>query len=138
MVAANSGNPGAFLVDRPVWEIRVPLQHDELLSSWLIRTALVQGCDPLVLTGCAWPDWRVWTLDPDRGVDRCRATSLSALSGIDPDMIEKASLRSCVERIQTHGAAYPTATWPWVVAFGKRNRRQAGGQPLPPEMSRRR
>jgi hypothetical protein len=133
MVAANPGNPGAFLVDRPEWALRVPLQLDELLSSWLIRTALVQGCDPLALTGCVWPDWRVWTLDPDRGIGRGRATRLSALSGIDPDRIEKASLRTFVDRIQSPGSSYPTATWPWVVAFGKRNRRRAGGQPFCPQ-----
>lgn len=33
------------------WALSVPLLPEESLSSWLVRAALRQGCDPLSLTG---------------------------------------------------------------------------------------
>lgn len=65
MDTPHTGHPGAICV-RPIWTIPVDLQSDELLSSWLVRVALENGCDPLALTAALWPSRRAWSSDIDR------------------------------------------------------------------------
>ncbi|SMF94999.1 TniQ protein [Methylomagnum ishizawai] len=92
----------------------------------MTRAALTQGCDPLVLTGDIWPKWRVWTLDPDRGVTGDRIEALSRLSGIAKEAYEAAMLRPIAE-VVSGNSLHDKSTWPWVLALGSRNRRRRGG-----------
>lgn len=114
------------------WTIRVPMQKDESISSWLVRTALEQGCDPMVLTGNVWPEWRAWTLDLDRGIDSEHRRVLSIRSGIAVDRLEAASLRLALEKAIDRELP-ERGTWPWITTLGKRNRRQLGGLSFCPE-----
>ena len=107
------------------WAVVPTLQGDELLSSWLIRAALAQGCDPLVLTGHLWPRWRIWTLDIDRGLPADRLIRLAMASGIDAARLNAASLCVLGERLQANSVS--SAIWPWLLALGSRNRRRYGG-----------
>lgn len=107
------------------WALAVPILNDELLSSWLARAALRQGCDPLVLTGTIWPKWRIWTRDPDRGLDAEHLVMLVRASGLSAQRFQAASMRPLAEIV--HGEALPMGTWPWFLAFGTRNRRHHGG-----------
>lgn len=108
------------------WAIPAQLHPNESISSWLARTALLQGCDPLVLSGSIWPGVRVWTMDIDRGLNAEHLQALSLNSGIDIKHFEKAALRTDVEKIV--GLDLPnTGSWPWVLALGARNRRRLGG-----------
>lgn len=108
------------------WSVAVPLLPDELLSSWLMRTALAQGCEPLVLTGEVWPGWRIWTLDLDRCRDATHLTALAGVSGIPLDALRRASLADVARAI--HGCSPPgRAVWPWILTLGSRNRRRRGG-----------
>lgn len=105
---------------------------DELLSSWLVRTALAHGCDPLALTGYVWPKWRIWTQDVDRTVTADRLPELARLSGIPQDELEAATLLPVSKRIS--GTTLPrTGTWPWILTLGARNRRRRGGMQFCPE-----
>ncbi len=109
------------------WTIPVPMQLDESISSWLARAALAQGCDPLALTGAIWPGWRVWSLDPDRGIPEEKLGALSEVSGISVSDFQRAALHDDVEKIA--GASLPNAlAWPWVLALGSRNRKKRGWQ----------
>lgn len=114
------------------WAIPVPLLPDESLSSWLARAAITQGCDPLTLTGAVWPKWRVWTLDPDRGISRERLYALSEASGISVTAFGASALRPDAERIEGHPLS-DSKGWPWILALGSRNRRRSGGQQFCPE-----
>lgn len=107
------------------WALPVPLLADELLSSWLARAALRQGCDPLALTGSIWPKWRIWTRDPDRGLDADRLDALAAASGLPSACLQGASLLPLARII--HGSDLPAAIWPWLLMFGIRNRRHHAG-----------
>lgn len=109
------------------WTLRVTVFPDESLSSWLARAALSQGCDPLVLTGAIWPNWRIWTQDVDRGIERDRLHNLVAASGVSLEEFEAAALRTEAERIAGVSLS-ATMTWPWILALGKRNRAHRGGQ----------
>lgn len=109
------------------WAIRVPLLADESLSSWLARSALRQGCDPLALTGSIWPGWRMWTRDIDREIPLVQLKPLVKASGIPATEFQQAALRSACERI----SGYPlrdNRSWSWLLALGTRNRVRHGGQ----------
>ncbi|AWI79469.1 hypothetical protein CEW87_08865 [Parazoarcus communis] len=108
------------------WALPVALQPDELLSSWLARAALTQGCDPLVLTGSIWPSWRVWARDPDRGLSKAQVDALASVSGIDTSTLHTTSLRTTAATI-ARGPLESYAIWPWILAQGTRNRMRHGG-----------
>lgn len=108
------------------WPVHVEMLEDESISSWLVRSALENGCDPLVLTGSMWPDRRIWTTDIDRGIPEERLESISAASDIGKLSIQRAALshEACLlspRGIKKHGV------WPWVQGLGARNRRYRGG-----------
>jgi hypothetical protein len=110
----------------PLWAVPVPLLPDEIISSWLVRAALTQGCDPLVLTGEIWPKWRVWTVDADRAITEERLKRLSLCSGISPEAFQSAMLHSIAGCI--HQDPLPEkAIWPWILAIGARNTKRRSG-----------
>lgn len=125
MGTSHEWHPGSRGLN-PRWAVPVPLLPDELFSSWLVRAALIQGCDPLELTGELWPRWRAWTRDIDRGVGQERLTPLSKASGIGATAFEAATLRPVAEFV---AGIPPTlqAVWPWMLALGSRNRKRHGG-----------
>lgn len=110
----------------PSWPVPVAFLPDELLSSWLVRAAFAQGCDPLVLTGVVWPGWRVWTLDPDRGLTPERQRRLAQLSGLAEADIAAATLLDVASRISGEKPSV-RAIWPWILALGSRGRHRRGG-----------
>jgi hypothetical protein len=108
------------------WSILTPLLAGEIISSWLVRAAFAQGCDPLVLTGEIWPKWRVWTLDADRMVEKDRLLPLVQCSGISEADFVAATIHPTASRI--YGENPPIhATWPWILALGTRNRKRRAG-----------
>lgn len=113
------------------WAFRVLPQPDESLSSWLVRAALLQACDPMTLTGVVWPKWRVWTIDTDRGIAPDRLAALSRASGIAPERFGRAFLRPTAGIVAGRALA-DTQAWPWVLALGSRNRGRKGGQQFCP------
>lgn len=124
MAAAYTWHPGTDVNSR--WAVPVPLLPDEIISSWLVRAALAQGCDPLVLTGDVWPKWRVWTLDPDRGLSDDRLKTLARASGIPQDAFHWSSLGWIAGKILGN-TTLTQAAWPWVLQLGTRNRKRHGG-----------
>lgn len=108
------------------WALPVQLLPDELLSSWLARAALMQGCDPLVLTGAIWPRWRVWTVDVDRGLTEAQLSTLSRLATIEASRFEDASLRQAASVISSQPLE-KLSVWPWILAQGSRNRKRHSG-----------
>ncbi|CAM5775103.1 hypothetical protein LMIY3S_04855 [Labrys miyagiensis] len=123
MAAADPWNPGTDGLT-PVWVVPVPILEDELISSWLTRSALAQGCDPLVLTGAVWPNWRVWTVDVDRGLPEDRLEVLIQACGVARARICKAGLEDVHRAISCR---IDRSIWPWLLAYGTRNRRHRGG-----------
>jgi hypothetical protein len=125
VVAADARHPPDDVV-RPGWSIAVPLQDDELLSSWLVRAAMSQGCDPMSLTGSVWPRWRAWCRDLDRGLSEDRVEALARAAGLPTEVLRSASLRPIVQTFATVDVGR-SPTWPWVLAQGTRGRRRYGG-----------
>ena len=108
------------------WALRVDLLPGELFSTWLVRAALGQGCDPMHLTGWLWPSWRAWTVDLDRGLTSPRLTVLASRSGIAAERLEAAMLHPLLALVAPD-VNRSQAMWPWMLAQGSRNRRRQGG-----------
>jgi len=118
-------HPGTAIVARP-WPFRPKLLPDELLSSWLIRTAHANGCDIMTLTGLIWPGWRVWTRDVDRHCPPRYLNELSTTCDVDPHAFEKATLSPVSASICGH-LLPEKQLWPWILPIGARNRLRTGG-----------
>lgn len=108
------------------WAIHVPLLPDEIISSWLVRAALTQGCDPLVLTGDIWPKWRIWTQDADRFLVHERIKPLCAVSGIAKEVLRASTLYPVASQI-AGGNLPEKAVWPWMLTLGARNTKRRSG-----------
>ena len=111
---------------RSRWAVPVPLQPNELFSSWLVRAALTQGCDPLVLTGEVWGKWRIWTTDVDRIYASDTFQTIAHLSGNTIENFRQNSLYVLAAKIIC-GEPSENAIWPWVLALGTRNTKRRGG-----------
>jgi len=125
MDSTNQRHSGNILLTG-VWSIPCPLYDDELLSSWLVRTAIANGCDPLTLTGDIWGAWRPWTLDIDRGIPDEKLNILAKKCSTTPDKFDYIFLRRIVRKI-VGCEPYAKQSWPWVLAIGARNRMRTGG-----------
>lgn len=131
MASPHAWHPGAVGIN-PVWARMVPIQPDELLSSWLVRASLSQGCDPLVLTGYVWPKWRAWTVDVDQTVTSERLTALARLSGIPADIFKAATLQLVTAGICGTSPSLKRVR-PWILTLGARNLKRNGGLQYCPE-----
>lgn len=109
-----------------IWPADVAFQDDESISSWLIRAALENGCDPLILTGQIWPGWRVWTIDIDRGISDEKLCSLKRASTIGEEVILQAALSNDAKYFSNRPLS-KYGIWPWVLGLGTRNRTHKGG-----------
>ncbi|SFR92820.1 TniQ protein [Mitsuaria sp. PDC51] len=109
-----------------------PIQVDETLSSWLLRSAVAARCEPLTLTGVIWPGWRAWTVDLDRGLSDARLDALHRACGVDAERIRACEMRDLLRPLGA-SLSHAEPVWPWLAARGMRNRRNAGGQPFCPE-----
>lgn len=132
MGASYSWHPGARGL-APRWPLTPPLLADELLSSWLVRTALAHGCPVSSLTYTVWPRVRAWTGDLDRGLDHRRLIALAEITGLSVPQVVAATLAPAARSIRFASETLPVGTWPWVLALGCRNRSHAGGLQCCPE-----
>ncbi|WP_083613208.1 TniQ family protein [Pseudomonas moraviensis] len=123
--------PGASPVNA-VWPLVPPLLRNEVISSWLMRCALAQGCDATTLTSEVWPRLRFWCSDPDRQLPLEQAHRLSRLSGVPPAALQAATLQPLYQTM-TGTPSFPKGVAPWFLCLGCRNRRRCGGLQYCPE-----
>ena len=117
---------GHSVVNSAMWNQSEAPQVNELLSSWLVRSALGFGMDPLSLTGCIWPDWRVWIHDVDRYLGLDAARRLSSVSGVSSDRIHSMTFTGACPNIFPPGSMM-SATVPWLLSKSQRNRASLSG-----------
>lgn len=109
-----------------VWPMVPALLRDELISSWLMRCALAQGCDATTLTGEVWPGLRYWCRDPDRELSIDQSLQLNQLSGIPAAALQAATLQP-LYHLMTGTSVFPKGIASWFLCLGCRNRRRSGG-----------
>lgn len=125
MGKAYAWHPGSGCVNSKL-TVSLDLLPDEILSSWLIRLALVHGCNPLSFTDTIWPKWRVWTVDTDRTIPQERLDKLSALTGVSSRQIAASSIAPIAQKIR-EGQLQSKAYWPWILTQGSRNLKRNKG-----------
>lgn len=108
------------------WNIPVLLQPGELLSSWLVRVALANGCDPLVISWSIWHKWRGWAIDIDRNPGEERLLTLSNYSGENLADLQNSTLIPIATVILGRDPI-SNVLWPWILTNGTRNRIRRGG-----------
>ena len=124
MDSSYSWHPGTLrLASR--WAVPKALLPDEILSSWLIRVALANGCDPLVFMGAIWPMQCVWAIDLDRRPRTELLDVLSTLSGVATTTLEQATLYPIAKLVLSSNPP-SKQSWPWILSVGSRNRRRIG------------
>lgn len=94
------------------WPVPTNLFADEILSSWVTRAALNQGCDVLTLATLTWPDQRIFSSDLDRGLAPGICADPAANAGIALDVLNTATLRPIAKCLL--GKTPPKkAVWPY-------------------------
>lgn len=101
------------------------LLPDEILSSWLCRSALKGGTDPIRFASALWPGSHVWCGDFDREPGSLLIRSLSMSSGISEDHLHQTSLEHWTRRWTARDISSRRA-WPWVVPIGARGVTRSG------------
>jgi len=109
------------------WTINLKPFPDELLSSWLIRTAIANGSDPMSLTGTIWDKWRPWTVDIDRVIPDKKMLQLSFASNLPIDTLKSMTLEPIIEQILGGYKLNHSLPWPWVIPTGNRGRVHTNG-----------
>ena len=99
-----------------------PIEDGEVLSSWLIRSALDIGCSPLALTEALWGKWRALTIDLDRGVTENRLELLFEHSFEDRQKI----LQTMLSNVAPYLIKNSTNTW--ILNLGQRSRTNFSGR----------
>lgn len=135
MDASHTWHPGSVDV-KPQWVISTPVFPDELLSSWLIRAAHGNGCDPISFAGAIWPGWRAWTRDIDRIISDERLAKLLVWSNIDSHLLDLMTISSVSKIIQNKKTLNTNTVWIWLLSIGVRNRSRHGGLQYCPDCLR--
>lgn len=100
-----------------------PFYENESISSWLVRAALNQGCDPLVLTQFYWPSYRLWTYDVDKGFNLINPNihdDLAILANTSREQFDEQNLISITSRMGEQPRT-KNISMPWTLPLSKRN-----------------
>jgi len=121
----NQGHQEHIHINGP-WPVKTTAYDDELLTSWLIRSALANGCDPISLTSYLWGSWRTWATDLDRNIPQQKLNILSDMFPANTVPFQKMTLPPIIHQI--HNQQFPSnSISPWILSLGIRNRNRKGG-----------
>jgi len=112
----------------PRWPLAPALLPDESLSSWLCRSALAVGSDPIRFTAALWPSSRTWSADVDARIEPRKVRTLALSSGLEIAELERATLRSALG-----GQTQDDASCAFIVPESVRGHARIGRTPFCPE-----
>lgn len=113
------------------WNIRLPPQPDELLTSWLHRMAIANGYVDHSFCREMFGRHQIWTRDADRHFPRDQLPVLESWTGVSVSRLESMMLSSAIARMS--GSDVIGGIAPWVLPLGvyHRVRRAFGVQFCP-------
>lgn len=106
--------------------IRTKPIDGEILSSFIIRSSIATGSDPLGFSGAIWPDKRVWTLDIDRYMSDDDLLILSNATGVETHDLKKLTLNHALSELFKVTPS-TLAAWDWITPISSRNRTRVNG-----------
>lgn len=114
------------------WAVKLRPGEDELLSSYLVRSALAHGSTPYRFLSCFWPGRPIWNRDIDRDPPDDWLRELSENSGTGLERLKVASLDGLAQAL-CNDKPPPSGRMPFLLAAGvfHRMRRRHGLQFCP-------
>lgn len=111
---------------RGEWRFRLPLLPNELLSSWLTRSAFAHGLAPYRFTNYFLPGIPVWNRDIDRSASDAVLTSLRDAAAMDLGLLQRSTLREMEAALSGRRSHPGTACFLSAVGVYHRTRRLHG------------
>jgi DNA-directed RNA polymerase subunit RPC12/RpoP len=115
------------------WPIHTELRDDEILLSFLVRSAFANGSYPHVL----FQSWRnsqhSFTSDIDKSITSDAIQVLSKNTGIASDILQKSLLFDLLRPLLNKDQYDDTKSWRYVMHIGARNHRRSFGYGFCPE-----
>jgi len=103
------------------WSIKLQPSPDELLSSYLVRSAHAHGLHPMRFVAMYFPDHQVWTRDIDRQVPADLRDKIAHASGLPIDAIKTMTLTSYLPRTSRQTSENSSAS-SWCTSVGMHGR----------------
>lgn len=100
---------------------------DELLSSWLIRSSIYNGTDPMGYAGGIWCDNRIWTKDIDRYISPEASSLLQRHTALSLSQIRDMTLEPTYINLTHPTTLNPNKHWDYIIPTGIRNRTKTNG-----------
>ncbi|HIQ28077.1 MAG TPA: hypothetical protein EYH42_06215 [Sulfurovum sp.] len=100
---------------------------DELLSSWLIRSSILNGTDPIGFTESIWYNERVWTKDIDRYFSKDKIQFLQEHTSPSLTQIYYMTLEPIYTKLTNPQTINPKKQWQYIIPIGIRNRTKTNG-----------
>lgn len=104
----------------------IPLP-DELLSSWLIRSSIKNGTDPIGFSEGIWLNQRIWTKDIDRHFPKVKIQYLAQHTALSFSDIYSMTLEPIYLDLIKPQTIDPKKHWQYVIPTGIRNRTTTNG-----------
>lgn len=100
---------------------------NEALSSWIIRAALANGCDPRSFAYAIWREHHFWTRDIDRFLPSSKIHVLKNITSLTYDEIKEMTVEPIIEKIISKTNINPKKSWYFVVSTGVRGTSKING-----------
>jgi len=100
---------------------------DELLSSWLIRSSIKNGTDPIGFSEGIWFNQRIWTKDIDRHFPKEKIQYLAQHTTLSFSEIYNMTLESVYLDLIKPQTKNPKKHWQYIIPTGIRNRTTTNG-----------
>jgi len=102
-------------------------QADELLSSWLIRSSILNGTDPIGFTESIWYNERIWTRDIDRYFPKEKLLYLQKQTSLSFSQLHHMTLEPIYSQLISPNIINTKKQWQYIIPTGSRNRTKTNG-----------
>ena len=100
---------------------------NETLSSWLIRSSILNGSQPSDWTNIIFNDNRMWNKDIDRFLQKEKLARLSKVSSKTIEELTNMTLEPLIQKIFKDEKLNPKKAWTFVVSTGQRGSYKRNG-----------